>query len=109
MRATAGGRVSAQERHRPLPAAAEITSAEALTGNHDARLVNMRARPLARSPRRLSGIDYDVLTMQEGSTLFEAALLASEKARAFKLGSLLRVTGVCDVRSAASSWTKRSP
>ena len=83
----------------PVPAAPDITSAEALTGNHDARLVTLRARLLARAPRRLSGIDYDVLALQEGSALFEASLLASEKARPLKVGSLLRITGVCDVQA----------
>jgi signal transduction histidine kinase len=83
----------------PVPAAAEITSVEALTGNHDARRVSIRARLLARAPRRLNGIDFEVLTMQDGSTLFEAALLPDAKASAFKPGSLLRVTGVCDVQA----------
>lgn len=83
----------------PVPAAAEITSAEALTGSHDARLVSLRARLLARAPRRVSDTDYEVLTMQEGGTLFEVTSLPSEKARALKLGSLLRITGVCDVQT----------
>ena len=81
----------------PVPVAVNITSAEALTGNYDARLVSLRARLFARAPRRLGEVDYDVLTMQEGDTLFEAAVLASENAPPFKMGSGLRVTGVCDV------------
>ena len=83
----------------PVPAAAEVTSAEALTGNYDARLVSIRARLVARAPRRLGGIDYDVLTLQEGASLFEATLLPGEKPSALKVGSLLRITGVCDVQA----------
>jgi hypothetical protein len=83
----------------PVPGAPEITSAEALTGNYDARLVRLRARLFARVPRRLGDADYDVLTLQHGNTLFEAAVLAREKAPLFKTGSLLRVTGVCDVQA----------
>jgi PAS domain S-box-containing protein len=83
----------------PVPAATQITSAEALTGNHDARLVSLRARLIAQAPRRVSGSDYHVLTMQEGSTLFEAAVPALEKVRSFKVGSLLRLAGVCDVQA----------
>jgi len=82
-----------------VPVAADITAAGALTGNYDARLVSLRARLFARAPRRIGDVDYDVLTMQEGDTLFEAAVLAIEKARPFKTGSLLRVTGVCDVQA----------
>jgi PAS domain S-box-containing protein len=82
-----------------VPAATQITSAEALTGNHDARLVSLRARLVAQAPRRLSGSDYHVLTMQEGSTLFEVAVPAGEKIRPFKVASLLRLTGVCDVQA----------
>jgi len=78
------------------PSSRSVTGAEALQGQYDAELVQLDARLLERVPREADA----VLVLQAGTAVFDAHLERAKAANQLARlapGSLLRVTGICQV------------
>ncbi len=85
------------------PPPVEISAAQALSGEYDARLVRLKARLLRVTGR---GKDAD-LVFQSGPNVFDVILPASdsaEKLPKFIPGSLIQITGICSVDTDDNRW-----
>ncbi|HJQ25567.1 MAG TPA: response regulator [Blastocatellia bacterium] len=82
----------------PPPAPVLITPEEALSGNYDSQLVQIEANLLDR----MGNTSEQVLTLQAGNYTFNAFLenaRSSEELSALRNGSLIQLTGVCQVQA----------
>lgn len=92
----------------PLPAPIPVTSEEALAGGHHADLVTLEA--LLLEERQTP--EEQVLVLQAGQTVFQARLASGLNQSVFTdpaIGSVLRVTGICLVKSAPTPPDKVAP
>jgi signal transduction histidine kinase/CheY-like chemotaxis protein len=92
------------------PVAALITPEEALSGNFDSQLVQIEANLLDR----MGSTTEQVLTLQAGKYTFNAFLengRSTEALTALRNGSLIQLTGVCQVQADRSqqNQTGRAP
>ncbi len=84
-----------------LPPAVDISEAAALTGNYHARRVRLTAQLVGAAPRAESHGRYYTLTLAEADQYFDAEVPTSPRIATLKPGSLVRVTGVCEVEADA--------
>jgi signal transduction histidine kinase/CheY-like chemotaxis protein/HPt (histidine-containing phosphotransfer) domain-containing protein len=87
------------------PAPVLITPEEALSGNYDSQLVQIEANLLDR----MGNTTEQVLTLQAGKYTFNAFLenaRSSEALTALRNGSLIQLTGVCQVQADRSQQNR---
>ncbi|MEN3335895.1 MAG: hypothetical protein V7641_5260 [Blastocatellia bacterium] len=88
-----------------VPAPVLITPEEALSGNYDSQLVQIEANLLDR----MGNTTEQVLTLQAGKYTFNAFLenaRSSEALTALRNGSLIQLTGVCQVQADRSQQNR---
>jgi RecJ-like exonuclease len=74
----------------PLPKAVQLTEANLLNSENDAKVVTLRARVLGVRENAGEGI----IELQSGQRTFLATLLRGHRARDIPVGSIVDVTGV---------------